>query len=51
MDDYLSFLSGGGSEWPIDLLKRAGVDMSKPETVKAGLAEFKSTLEQLKALL
>jgi oligoendopeptidase F len=28
---YLEFLGGGGSDYPINLLRKAGVDMSKPE--------------------
>lgn len=50
-EKYLSFLSSGGSDHPIELLKLAGIDMSKPDTVKAALDSFKDTLEQLKKLM
>ena len=40
LDDYLSFLKGGCSKWPLDLLKDAGVDMTKPEPVATALGHF-----------
>ena len=48
---YLKFLSSGGSDHPIELLKLAGIDMSRPDTVKAALDSFEDTLEQLKQLM
>lgn len=48
---YLKFLSGGGSDYPIELLKLAGIDMSQPTTVLSALDVFKDTLEQLKELM
>ncbi len=49
-DEYLMFLKGGSSLFPIDLLKLAGVDMSKPAPVQATLKKFDSLLNQLEAL-
>ena len=49
--DYISFLSSGGSNYPIELLKIAGVDMSRPDTVKAALSSFRDTLERFTALM
>ncbi|MBX6353641.1 MAG: oligoendopeptidase F [Thermoflavifilum sp.] len=49
--DYLSFLSGGGSDYPINLLKRAGVDMTSPEPVRATLQLFSDLVEELDTLL
>ncbi len=48
--DYLSFLSGGSSKDPIDLLKAAGVDMSGPAPVEQALALFGRLLDELEAL-
>ncbi|WP_069998144.1 oligoendopeptidase F [Cellulosilyticum sp. I15G10I2] len=48
--DYMSFLSGGSSKDPIDLLKLAGVDMSTPEPIEAALNEFRNLIQQMKAL-
>ena len=35
VDRYLSLLKAGGSDYPMKLLARAGVDLSKPDTVRA----------------
>jgi len=48
---YLGFLSSGGSKYPIDLLRGAGVDMRKPDAVNAALDYFKVLLEELKKCL
>ena len=51
---YLRFLTTGGSDYPMEELKIAGVDLSKPDTVRNALKVFASTLtefeETLKAL-
>lgn len=48
---YLEFLSTGGSMYPIDELKIAGVDLTKPETVKNALQVFQDSLNELEQLL
>ena len=48
--DYLNFLSGGCSRSPIELLKRAGVDMTSPEPVVQALALFDELLDEMEAL-
>ncbi|MBP3918824.1 MAG: oligoendopeptidase F [Clostridia bacterium] len=48
---YLKFLSLGGSDYPIEELKVAGVDLTKPETVQNALTVFAKTLDELTALL
>ena len=48
--DYVAFLSSGGSLYPVDALKRAGVDMATPEPVEkafAILADYVDRLDQL----
>ena len=50
LDDYLDFLKSGGSRYPIDLLKSAGVDMLSPETVKTALAKFSDLVDELEQL-
>lgn len=48
--DYLAFLSAGSSLYPVDALRRAGVDMSTPaavETTFGILAEYVDRLNQL----
>ena len=49
--DYMKFLTGGGSADPIDLLKMAGVDMSKKEPVEAATKLFEDMLGQLTELV
>ena len=51
LDDYLGFLKGGGSKWPLDLLRDAGVDLEKPEPVATALGHFSSLVTQLEGLL
>ena len=48
--DYLSFLSGGCSKSPIDLLKGAGVDMTSPEPVNQALQLFGELLDEMEEL-
>ncbi len=49
--DYLRFLTTGGSMPPIEELKIAGVDMSTPEPVQRALAYFTELLGQFEKLL
>jgi oligoendopeptidase F len=50
LDDYLTFLTSGGSKYPIDLLKGAGVDMSSPEPLNTALLKFSSLVDELEIL-
>lgn len=49
--DYLRFLTTGGSDYPIEELKIAGVDLTNPKTVESALKVFDETIDQLKELL
>lgn len=49
--NYLKFLSTGGSDYPIEELKIAGVDLTDPETVRSALKVFDDTLEEFRALV
>jgi oligoendopeptidase F len=51
LDAYLGFLKSGGSKWPLDLLRDAGVDLEKPEPVATALSHFSSLVDQLEDLL
>ena len=51
LDDYLSFLKGGCSKHPLDLLRDAGVDMESPEPVQTALDHFEGLVDQLDGLL
>lgn len=47
---YLAFLESGGSDWPIDTLKRAGVDLTTPEAMQATFDLFAATLDEIDRL-
>lgn len=51
VDRFLGFLKAGSSDWPIDVLKRAGVDMTRPETIVKALDAFERTLDEMEALI
>jgi len=51
LDDYLGFLKGGCSQYPLDLLRGAGIDMEKPDAVNAAMAYFDGLVGELDELL
>jgi oligoendopeptidase F len=51
LDDYLSFLKGGCSKWPLELLQDAGVDMTSPAPVETALNYFERLVGELDDLL
>jgi oligoendopeptidase F len=50
-DDYFRFLKSGGSRFPVDSLKAAGVDMSRPEPVEAACRAFGGLVAELEKAL
>jgi oligoendopeptidase F len=48
---YLEFLKSGGSRYPMDSLRLAGVDMSTPEPVEKALDTFTGLLDKFEALM
>jgi len=48
---YIELLEAGESDYPIDLLKKAGVDMTSPEPVNETIKLFAKLVEQLEELL
>lgn len=50
-DRYLNFLKSGGSKYPLDLLRDAGVDLEKPEPVNAAMSRFKELVDELEDLI
>lgn len=51
VNNYLSFLKGGSSDYPINLLKIAGVDMATPEPIEKAMKVFENLLNQIEELL
>lgn len=47
---YLEFLASGGSDYPLEILKKAGVDMNGKEPIEKALAVFEQKLKELKTL-
>jgi oligoendopeptidase F len=47
IDRYLALLKSGGSDHPMTLLQRAGVDLSKPEPVRAVVDQLDALVTQL----
>jgi len=50
VEDYLTFLKGGCSRYPIDLLRDAGVDMTTPQPVEAAISKFRGLVAELRRL-
>jgi len=48
---YLDLLRAGGSDYPMRLLARAGVDLSQPDTVRAVCAELDMLVGRLEVEL
>jgi oligoendopeptidase F len=51
VENYLGFLRSGGSKFPLETLRKAGVDMATPEPIKSTIALFEKRLCELEALL
>lgn len=51
VDRYMEFLKAGCSDYPINVLQRAGVDLTSPEPVMEALELFGSLLNEMEALL
>ncbi|MFZ5967205.1 MAG: oligoendopeptidase F [Bacillota bacterium] len=48
---YLDFLAAGGSDYPVEMLKAAGVDMSTTEPVEKALDKFDQLLDEFERIL
>jgi oligoendopeptidase F len=49
--DYLGFLNAGGSLYPLDALKGAGVDLTQPQPVEAAFKVMEGYIDRLESLL
>jgi len=50
-DRYLRFISAGGSKYPIDLLKDAGVDMTTDEPLDLTIKKMNAVMDEMEMLL
>jgi oligoendopeptidase F len=51
VEAYRNFLRSGGSKYPLETLKAAGVDMSTPTPIESTLSLFEQRLDELEELL
>lgn len=51
LNRYLNFLKSGGSDYPLNLLRGAGVDLEKPEPVNSAMEHFASRVDELDSLI
>ena len=49
--DYMEFLAGGDSDYPMELLKRAGADMLTPAPIEGAMRVFQDDLNELEKLI
>ena len=49
--DYLKFLTTGGSMYPIDELKIAGVDLTDPQPIRSAMQVFADTVDEFTKLM
>lgn len=50
VDRYLGFLKSGGSDYSINILKKAGVDMSSPGPIREAMSVFEDIISQMEQL-
>ena len=51
VDKYVGFLKAGSSDYPIEVLKSAGVDMTDKQTILSALDVFEAKLDEMEKLL
>ena len=51
VDGYVEFLKSGGSDYPLEILKKAGVDLTSAEPVESCMAEFSNVLTEFETLV
>ncbi|WP_408010726.1 oligoendopeptidase F [Pseudalkalibacillus sp. A8] len=51
VERYLEFLQAGSSDYPIEVLKKTGVDMTSSKPIEEALSVFESVLSEMEELL
>jgi oligoendopeptidase F len=51
VEKYITFISAGGSDYPIEVLKKAGVDMTGPEPFDKTMVAMNRTMDEIEAIL
>lgn len=47
---YLEMLAAGGRDYPLSILRNAGVDLTSPDPIRAGVAEFDRVVREMEAI-
>lgn len=50
LDSYLEFLKSGSSDYPLELLKKTGVDLTSPTPIENALNRFNELVEEFSSL-
>jgi oligoendopeptidase F len=50
VEDYLGFLKAGASDYPLEVLRRAGVDLSRPEPIERAFQVMEEYIDRLEKL-
>lgn len=50
-ENYINFLKAGSSNYPIEIMKKAGVDMTKPDYLEEAFNTFAQRLEEFKSII
>ncbi len=51
LENYKKLLSAGGSDYPINILKNAGIDVTKKDFILSAIEMFGNTIEEFKTLI
>ncbi|MCK5758863.1 MAG: oligoendopeptidase F [Clostridiales bacterium] len=51
IERYIDFLKAGDSEYPLEILKKTGVDLSTPAPIEAGMKMFSDLLDEFESLV
>ena len=51
LENYLNFLKLGGSDYPVNELMIAGVDVTSPEVIESAIKTFDDTINEIKKLI
>lgn len=48
---YMTLLKSGGSKYPLDTLKAAGVDLTKPKPIEMGIQKFDRVIDEMETII
>ncbi|MEX1550626.1 oligoendopeptidase F [Enterococcus sp. C50] len=51
LGNYLAYLKAGNSDYPVEVMKKAGVDMTQAAYIEDAMAMFEKRLDELEALI